>query len=439
MVASVTTSDSLCVPALPRTPKRVVVLGGGPAGLFCADRLRHHFEVTVVDLKEYFEYTPSILRAVVDPAHLSRITFDYREVLERQLGIEFIRGEASSIETSLPGGRGSVLVTPPTGSSGLAASRINFDYLVASVGVGNGLWKPRSPGEPPGPGAAPSAGSLSTDERTIEVRRAELRSLRERIAGAQGAVVVGAGLVGVEMAAELTHFFPRLEVTLVDGAPTVLPQLAEDARDYAHQWLQKHGVKLQLGRPFVPDSYGPDTVIFWCVGTRPRSAGLFDDMSVVKKNGMVRVNRRMQVLRRVGNADGASINDPEEKNPQAELEPLGQGRVFAVGDAAAVEGVPTVQMIFHGEEMAAVAVANIEAAEDIASPLSFGKGRREAEPGQPLLCCTSLGPTDGMFSTQSELVATGVFAAVQKSLIEETKMGALQGDMLSSLLWLPVH
>ena len=33
---------------LPRAPKRVVVVGGGPTGLFCADRLRHHFQARLV-------------------------------------------------------------------------------------------------------------------------------------------------------------------------------------------------------------------------------------------------------------------------------------------------------------------------------------------------------------------------------------------------------
>jgi len=175
------------------------------------------------------------------------------------------------------------------------------------------------------------------------------------------------------------------------------------------------------------------------VGTRSRSAGIFADGSVLKANGQIRVNRRMQVLRQSGPRSQAGGAADNQQGAPLELEPLGQGRVFAVGDAAAVEGVPTAQIIFHGEEMAAIAVASIESAEDIFSPLSLGKGRREAEEGQPLLCCTSLGPQDGMFSTQSELVSTGILAAVQKQIIEDTKMSALRGDVLGTLLWMPAH
>lgn len=450
---------------LHRSPKRVLVIGGGPTGLFCADRLRHHFEVTVVDPKAFFEFTPGVLRALADPAHHSRITFDYREVLEQHLGVEFILGEASSIDVSPPGsgpGRGCVQISTPQWSKGTphgaSPNKLHFDYCVVAVGMSNGLWKPRAPGEPAGPSwASPSSatstsggstsssstaqppkklgsGPATIDERSLEARRFALRSLHERLAGARGAVVVGAGLVGIELAAELAHFFPRLKVTLVDGAGTVLPQLAEPARDYARDWLQKQGVKLKLGRAFVPELVAEGDVVLWCVGARSRSAGLFQDSSVLKPNGQIRVNRRMQVLRRVSPADsGASTS-----SAPLEMEPLGQGRVFAVGDAASVEGVPTAQIIFHGEEMAAIAVANIEAAEEVSSPFALSKGR-EAEAGQPLLCCTSLGPQDGMFSTQSELVATGALAALQKQLIEDTKMGALRGELVSSLLWMPVH
>lgn len=409
---------------LPRSPKRVVVIGGGPTGIFCADRLRHHFEVTLVDSKEFFEFTPGVLRALVNPAHHSRITFDYREVLEKQLGIEFVLGEASQLEDSST--QGSISVASPFGPQ-----QLTFDYCVVAVGVSNGQWKPRIPGT-----ASSSQTSSSLDERQLDARRASLMQLRERVATAHRAIVVGAGLVGVELAAELAHFAPRLKVRLVDGAPTVLPQLPESAREYADQWLKQQNVKCFLNTPFKKELVGESDIVFWCVGTQGRAAGLFKDTSVLRQSGQIRVNKRMQVLRRLGPPRMSSADTP---GSPVEFEPAGNGRVFAVGDAASIEGVPTAQIIFHGEEMAAVAVSNIEAAESIASPFNFGQGLREAEPGMPLLTCTSLGPQDGMFSTQSELVATGGFAALQKQAIEETKMGDLKGEFVCKSMWMPVH
>lgn len=51
--------------------RRVLVIGGGFAGFVVARHMRHHYKVTLIDAKEYFEYTPGILRAFVHPDHLA--------------------------------------------------------------------------------------------------------------------------------------------------------------------------------------------------------------------------------------------------------------------------------------------------------------------------------------------------------------------------------
>ena len=50
----------------PRKPA-VVVIGGSFAGLRVQRELGDDFDVTVVDLKEYFEYTPGVLRLYTQP------------------------------------------------------------------------------------------------------------------------------------------------------------------------------------------------------------------------------------------------------------------------------------------------------------------------------------------------------------------------------------
>lgn len=438
---------------LPRSSKRVVVVGGGPAGMFCADRLRHHFEVTVVDPKEYFEFTPSILRAVVDSTHLSRITFDYREVLEENLGVEFVKAHVQRIEPASSGGsrRGSVVLDED-------GRRVQFDYCVVAPGLSNGIWKPQVEVTPePSPSALPGSttnpnfqrpetastepGIGTSDERTIAARRLGLQATREKLARSRRVVIIGAGLVGVELAGEIAHFYPHLKIRLVDGAPAVLPQLSENAQAYAKTWLEQQGVRLLLGAPFKQDMVEKDDIVFWCLGTKSRAQGLFDesDGHVLNSKGLVRVNRHMQVVRKKKASIKSTSSDEGEPAAAFELEPFGLGRIYAAGDAAEIQGVPTAQVIFHGEEMAAIAVANIEASEDIASPFNFTKTRREADGEIPLLCCASLGPRDGIFSTQSEMLATGLPVAFQKMLIEETKMGALKGELHNAIPWMPVH
>lgn len=86
---------------VPKTGKKVAIIGGGSAGLFCAERLRHLFDVVVIDPKGYYEYSPGMCRALLQPfaAH-GRITFDYQTVLEDSYGIEFVQGFVKDVPTA---------------------------------------------------------------------------------------------------------------------------------------------------------------------------------------------------------------------------------------------------------------------------------------------------------------------------------------------------
>lgn len=411
---------------LPRSTKRILVVGAGPTGLMCADRLRHHFEVTVVDAKEYFEFTPGILRAVAEPGHFSRVVAPYKHILEERFQVEFVQGTATKLTPGVDGRSGECLVKGQRGEQALG-----FDYAIVAVGVHNGIWKPSM-------GTDVDSAETREVEKELGARRESFRSLHEELRRSGSAAVVGAGLVGVELAAELLYFMPNLQVGLFDAAPTVMPQLPSAAQKYSRQFLEGIGATLTLGEPFNPASLSYEKVL-WCVGVRQRNS--FLDEKCLDERGQVQVNAKMQVLH-PSSLSGKSVESPNSPDGFSDaekgfstLEPFGEGRIFAVGDAAAVEGLPLSKTIYHGEEMAAVAVANIEAAEGFLPPYSSEKEAEEMS----LLICVSLGPKDGVFSTQSEVLITGSAAAFQKQMIESTKMEALRGDPLSNLIWWPVH
>jgi len=53
--------------------KKVVVIGGGFAGNQIAKRLQNKFNVLLIDTKDYFEYTPGILKLAVNPDYKSKL------------------------------------------------------------------------------------------------------------------------------------------------------------------------------------------------------------------------------------------------------------------------------------------------------------------------------------------------------------------------------
>merc|ERR1719454_26003 len=78
--------------------RRVLIIGGQFAGSFVAKDLKKHFNCTVVDAKEFFEYTPGVLRAYVKPAHFDALTFTLQPVYERKIGVKFVWGKVKKLD-----------------------------------------------------------------------------------------------------------------------------------------------------------------------------------------------------------------------------------------------------------------------------------------------------------------------------------------------------
>ena len=56
------------------TKPTVAIVGGGFSGLWAQRALSDDYDVTLVDFKDYFEYTPGILRCFVEPKALRSLT-----------------------------------------------------------------------------------------------------------------------------------------------------------------------------------------------------------------------------------------------------------------------------------------------------------------------------------------------------------------------------
>src|SRR3989344_8805815 len=70
--------------------KKLIVTGGGFAGAKISRRLENYFEVTLIDEKEYFEFTPGILRSINYPEHLKKIQINHKDYLKKS---KFILGK----------------------------------------------------------------------------------------------------------------------------------------------------------------------------------------------------------------------------------------------------------------------------------------------------------------------------------------------------------
>lgn len=88
------------------TKKRIVVVGGGYAGTYAAKQLEFDFDVTLIDMKDYYEFTPSRLRILVEPAHAYKVQVRYESILSNATivtdKVENITPEGNNVSFRLP-------------------------------------------------------------------------------------------------------------------------------------------------------------------------------------------------------------------------------------------------------------------------------------------------------------------------------------------------
>eukprot|EP00392_Amoebophrya_sp_AT5.2_P019245 g20007.t1 len=292
------------------TPKRrVLVIGGGFSGLLVARDMGKKYDVTVVDAKEFFEYTPGILRAYVKPCHFDALTFTLQDVIEHKMGCKFIWGEVLSLNGSSLTATVRPMCTETTEELGfdycVICSGCNFNFLhpqgeslfptVHECGRQNSGWKTalvrggvlptalalvQCGGQsrtPAGRQHSPSCSAVGSlrfptvhecgrqnsgwkhiDERYLEGRRRHILEENAKIAALAKKeatiLICGAGFIGVEWATELQYFYPKLKITIIDFLPNCLGPLPVKAQEYCDKYMAKVGIKTVYGVKYDPKS-----------------------------------------------------------------------------------------------------------------------------------------------------------------------------------------
>lgn len=249
------------------TPHRLVVVGGVAGGMSCAARARRlaeHAEIIVLEQGPYVSYANCGLPYFVsgEIAEEKSLLVQTPESLKASLNLDI---RVNSSATAIDPAAKTVTVNGPEGEYELA-----YDSLVLSPGA-DAL-------RPPLPGID------STRVHTLRTVDDALTLRDLVVGGAQRAVVLGAGFIGLEAAEALNH--QGLQTALVELAPHVLPPLETEMAWWVEQELGKLGVELHVGvgAERIETHEGFDTVhladgtvleadlIVLSVGVRPHTA-----------------------------------------------------------------------------------------------------------------------------------------------------------------------
>ena len=234
----------------PRKQKRIVIIGGGFAGIAAAHALRHaDAEVVLIDRRNHHIFQPllyQVATAVLSPAEIAA---PIRQLEAKQRNVSVLLAEVTSVDVASR--------TIESASPGAGVLKIAFDYLVVATGM-----RPSYFGHDEFARYAPGLKSLG-DAETI---RAKILSAFELAATTDDEdertrqmtfVLVGAGPSGVELAASLAHLvkvtlrgnFHRIDpakasIILLDAGKRVLPTFAESLSLRVSKRLKKLGVKV---------------------------------------------------------------------------------------------------------------------------------------------------------------------------------------------------
>lgn len=425
--------------------------------------MKDHFLVTIVDCKEFFEYTPGVLRAFVKPKHLDALTFTLYPVIEERMGCKFIWGEVKKLD----GDKRIATIKPMFAQE---EEELDFDFCVIAAGCnfgpfhkwGESLWFPTVHEK-----ARPEGSWPHLDERFLEGRRRHIleeysyvQSLNEKKASV---LIVGAGFIGVEWATELQHFFPNLKLTIIDFLPTCLGPLPAGAAKYCVKYMKKKGIQQHYNTKY--DAKNPE---FW------KQIGLPD--GVDKEYvciGVKASNYFMppETLSEKGPGGGGwilmdmTLAVKTRDNKRWGVDEKGYGRIYAIGDCnySCVEEAgkkpdewpipPIPKISYPGEEEAIVAATNICKIDKLmhqGKTTSHFGGSLEPHnmhwPWGAGMFATSLGPMDACFVMGanwvkgSGMTATwGSLSAVQKEVIEASKVDECAFGLVGRLIWHFVH
>lgn len=309
-----------------RARRRILIVGGGFAGLHLIRRLEGRLrpdeaEITLVDRQNFHLFTPLLYQVATGELPEHAVAYPLRRAAV-PAGVRFVQTEVESIDLE---GR----------AVGTADGRLAYDHLVLAPGaVTNDFGIP---------GVRERALPMKTLADAKAVRRRILTCFERAAATGDAAarkrlltfVIIGAGPVGVELAASLRDLvdhtlapmYPGLdprkgvEIVLIDGSDRVIPAMHPRLSAIAKRQLDALRIRTVL-KTFVSEV--GDGIVLTKDGAR------FQGDTVVWAGG-VKAHPLVAALDGVAHAkDGRLVVD-------GMFRVGGRDDLFCVGDAAAYE------------------------------------------------------------------------------------------------------
>jgi NADH dehydrogenase len=336
--------------------KKVVVIGGGFAGLWAVRALRKApVSITHIDRNNHHLFQPLLYQVATAGLAAPSIAAPLRHILRDQRNVTVLMGEVTAIDRH----RRQVVM----GQGSMEAGHIPYDYLLVASGAthayfGHDEWERFAPG-------------LKNLDDAFAIRKRVLSAFEEAEAATSESrcdscltfAVIGAGPTGVELAGTLAEIarhtlaedFRKIDprkarVLLIEAGPRVLSTFTEDLSAKAQRQLEKLGVEVRTGAPV--SEIGADYLVF---GGQRLAA-----RTVIWAAGVAASPLGKQL---VGESPDSGLDRAGRVRVQPDLSLAGHPEVFVAGDLASIaaDGKPVPGVAPAAKQMGATVAANIRA------------------------------------------------------------------------------
>lgn len=324
---------------------RIVIIGGGFAGISLAKRLRNkNVQVVLLDKHNYHNFQPLMYQVATGGLEPDSIAYPIRKIVQEYKDFYFRLAEVREIDTS----NNKVIAD---------IGELKYDYLVIATGSKTNYFGNKE--------IERNSMAMKTIPQSLNIRSLILENFEQALLtndiderhSLMNFVLVGGGPTGVELAGALAEMkkailpkdYPdldvrKMEINLIQGSNRVLDSMSENASEKAEKFLLDLGVSVWKnvrvtnydGKIVTTNSdltFDTATVI-WTAGVQGALPHGLNADSFIKNVNRIKVNQFNQVegydnLFAIGDIAVMTTKNYPQGHPMMAQPAMQQGRLLA--------------------------------------------------------------------------------------------------------------